>query len=140
MSPKQLDNLAKIGKLKLEPPARGEFVGLLRSAKVRLKDCQQKTLSIDSAFDLAYNAAHSFALAALRWHGFRSENRYLVFQCLEHTLGISPESWRVLDDAHRKRNIAEYEGELDVNEALLDALIRAAQDLETRVGELRLPD
>ena len=140
MPPKQLDNLAKIGKLKSEPPARGEIVGLLRSGKVRLKDSQQKTLSIDSAFDLAYNAAHSFALAALRWHGFRSENRYLVFQCLEHTLGILPESWRVLDDAHRKRNIAEYEGELDVNQALLDALIRAAQDLETRVGELRLPD
>ena len=140
MPPKQLDNLAKIGKLKSEPPARGEIVGLLRSGKVRLKDSQQKTLSIDSAFDLAYNAAHSFALAALRWHGFRSENRYLVFQCLEHTLGILPESWRVLEDAHRKRNIAEYEGELDVNQALLDALIRAAQDLETRVGELRLPD
>ncbi len=76
------------------------------------------------------------ALAALRWHGYRSENRYLVFQCLEHTLGLSPEQWRVLDQAHRKRNVAEYEGELDIDEALLDALLRVANDVRERVSRL----
>ena len=136
MPPKQLDNLAKIGKLKSEPPARGEIVGLQRSGKVRLKDSQQKTLSIDSAFDLAYNAAHSFALAALRWHGFRSENRYLVFQCLEHTLGILPESWRVLDDAHRKRNTIEYEGLADISQQLLEAVLRVTREIAARVHAL----
>jgi len=32
----------------------------------------------------AYNAAHAAALATLRWHGYRSENRFTVFLCLTH--------------------------------------------------------
>jgi hypothetical protein len=79
---------------------------------------------------------HLLSLAALRWRGYRSENRYLVFQCLEHTLGLNPGQWRVLDEAHRKRNVAEYEGELDVDDALLDALLRVANDVQKLVGGL----
>jgi hypothetical protein len=59
-----------------------------------------------------------------------------VFQCLEHTIKFPPEQWRVLDNAHRKRNVAEYEGHLDIDKALVDALIRAAQKVATRVNEL----
>jgi len=121
-----LDNLARIGQLKAEPPAQVEFDGLLRSGQVRLADAQHRTLSLESRFDLAYNAAHALSLAALRWHGYRSENRYLVFQSLTHTLGLEPAQWRVLDQAHRKRNLAEYEGDLDVDEALVEAMIRVA--------------
>lgn len=46
------------------------------------------TLAIESRFDLAYNAAHALALAALRARGYRSDNRYVVFQALPHTLGL----------------------------------------------------
>ncbi len=134
---KQLDSLVRIGKLKVEPPAHAELEGLLRSGKARLKDCAIKSLSRDGKFDLAYNAAHALSLAALRWHGYRSESRYIVFQCLEHTLGLEPKQWRVLDEAHRKRNIAEYEGELDVDDALVDALVRVTSEIESRV--LALP-
>jgi hypothetical protein len=45
------------------------------------------------------------ALAALRWHGYRTENRYMVFQALPHTLSFSTPRWRFLDDCHRRRNI-----------------------------------
>lgn len=82
---------------------------------------------MESRFDLAYNAAHALSLAALRCHGYRSENRYQVFQCLAHTLKLEPLQWRALSQAHNKRNLAEYEGGLDVDGALLDALIRSAQ-------------
>ena len=51
--------------------------------------------SLESRFDLAYNAAHSLCLAALRWHGYRSANRYIASQALPHTLGLGPEVWRV---------------------------------------------
>ena len=95
-----------------------------------------ESLSLDGRFDLAYNAAHAFSLAALRWHGYRSEHRYTVFQCLEHTLKIPAEQWRVLDHAHRKRNVAEYEGHLDVDRALVEALIRVAQEVAARVVAL----
>lgn len=136
MSSPALDNLVRIRQLKAEPPEQAEFDGLVRSAATRLKDAARVELSLDSRFDLAYNAAHSFALAALRWHGYRSDKRYMVFQCLEHTVNLPAEQWRVLDSAHRKRNLAEYEGDLDVDAALVEALIRVAQEVARRVMSL----
>lgn len=134
-----LANLVRIGKLKAEPPDARERAGLLRSAIVRLRDARQPMLSLESRFDLAYNAAHAAALSALRSHGYRSENRYLVFQCLEHTVGFKPEQWILLNQAHNKRNLAEYEGDLDVTvgfvEELIDHvahLIATAQSIEMR--------
>src|SRR3546814_8685914 len=73
----------------------------------------------------------------MRWHGYRSENRYQVFQCLTHTLGLEAVQWRVLDQAHRKRNLAEYEGELDVDDALVEALVRVGRTVAERVVALR---
>lgn len=78
-------------------------------------------------------------LAALRWHGFRPSNRYLVFQCLQHTVDLPPKQWRVLDQAHRKRNQAEYEGVIDVDAALIAATLRVAREVEARVLKLELP-
>ena len=71
MTSLQLDNLVKIGQLKVEAKAQSEFDGLVRSGMARLKDMGTKSLSIESRFDLLYNAAHSLSLAALRWHGYR---------------------------------------------------------------------
>lgn len=126
MAHDNLENLVKIGKLKTEPASEAEIAGLLRSGTVRLLDAKNKNLSHESRFDLAYNAAHALSLAALRRAGFRSESRYIVFQCTQHTLGLEPEQWRVLDKAHRKRNLAEYEGDIDVDDQLVEALIRVA--------------
>ena len=96
---------------------------------MRLQDARQPILSLESRFDLAYNAAHAAALSALRAHGYRSENRYLVFQCLEHTLGYTPRQWLLLDQAHKKRNLAEYEGDLDVTQGFVQELIDSAASL-----------
>lgn len=139
MNSSPLDNLVRIGKLKAEPPAQAELDGLVRSGLVRLRDAENAALSIESRFDLAYNAAHALSLAALRWHGYRSENRYLVFQCLEHTVGLDKSQWRVLDQAYNKRNLAEYEGDLDVDDALVAALVRAARALAERLAALGPP-
>lgn len=126
MTNEKLGNLARIGQLKAEPATEEEIAGLLRSGTVRLVDAKNESLSQESRFDLAYNAAHALSLAALRHAGYRSENRYLVFQCTQHTLDLAAEQWRVLDQAHRKRNLAEYEGDIDVDDQLLHALIRVA--------------
>ena len=77
-----------------------EFAGLKRSGLGRLKDAGTATLSLESRFDLGYNSAHALCFAALRWHGYRSTNRYIVFQLLPHTLGLGPEVWRVLAKCH----------------------------------------
>lgn len=132
----ELNNLVRIGKLKLEPPGRAELEGLLRSGSLRLADSRRTDISLESRFDLAYNATHALALAALRAEGYRADSRYLVFQCLQHTIGLSSAQWRVLDQAHRKRNLAEYEGELDVDEQLLEAMLRVAREVEKRVANL----
>jgi hypothetical protein len=134
--PSPLENLVKIGKLKEEPPARSEVEGLIRSGRVRLADARNASLSPESRFDLAYNAAHSLALAALRYRGYRSDNRYIVFQALPHTLGLPSEQWRVLDKAHSHRNVTEYEGGAEVDTALVEALIRVATEVESRVVAL----
>jgi len=132
----QLGNLVRIGQLKAEPPSEAEYQGLLRSGLLRLEDTRHKELSLEGRFDLAYNAAHALALAALRFRGYRSESRYLVFQCLQHTIDLPNEQWRVLDQAHRKRNLAEYEGYMDVDEQLVDALVRVTKEVAKRVNEL----
>ena len=44
----------------------------------------------------------------------------------------------MLDQAHRKRNIAEYEGAFDVEEKLVKALIRVTEEVVVRVFALRL--
>jgi hypothetical protein len=66
MNSPELDNLVQIGKLKHEPPSKQEFDGLLASAAARLADAANVSLALESRFDLAYNAAHALAQAALR--------------------------------------------------------------------------
>jgi len=136
MTSPNLENLAKIGKLKKEGVSQTEFDGLVKSGRARLADSRMSSLSIESRFDLAYNASHALALAALRWHGYRSENRYLVFQCLQETLGLGPEHWRVLALCHERRNAAEYQGHLEVEEKLISDLIRVTETLSEKVSAL----
>lgn len=129
MNSPKLDNLVRIGELKKEAPRADELNGLLRSGRSRLTDAQRTDLSFDSRFGLAYGAAHALALYALRRAGYRSQNRYLVFQLLPETSGLQAGHWRVLADAHRRRNVAEYEGYLEADEQFLADLLRAAQIL-----------
>jgi hypothetical protein len=132
-----LDNLVKIGKLKREPFAEAEFAGLLISAKRRLADARSEALSPESRFDLAYNASHAYALAALRLRGYRSETRTLVFQTLEHTVGMAAPEWRVLAKCHDIRNLAEYEGQTEIDARLLTELLKIAGRLEAIVTTLK---
>ncbi len=94
-----------------------------------MQDAKLPVLSAESQFDLAYNAAHALALAALRQHGYRASNRYIVFQLLPETVGLSPDLWRILAKCHDRRNLAEYEGHIEVEQSLLEALIMAATTL-----------
>jgi hypothetical protein len=135
-APEQLANLVRIGKLAIEPGERSEIDGLLTSGAERLADARNDGLAVSSRFDLAYSAAHAFSLAALRWHGYRSDNRFLVFQALPHTLGVPAATWRVLAKAHQERIAGEYEGRFDVDVRLLENLIDAAEAVRAAVVAL----
>lgn len=124
----QLENLSGPGKpLHKEPPDEREIAGLFSSGRARLHDAEIGTLALESRFDLAYNAAHALSLAALRRRGYRSSNRYIVFQALQHTLGLGTEVWRVLAKCHDVRNLGEYEGDLNINDRLVIDLIVAVK-------------
>ena len=138
--PSPLDNLAGPGgPLHRQPPDATEYAGLVRMGTRRLTDAHNASLSLESRFDLAYNAAHALSYAALRRLGYRSSNRYTVFQALPHTLGLGPETWRVLDKCHKVRNQSEYEGVLDVDERLVDDLIEACDRVRERLAALPPP-
>lgn len=138
--PSALENLSGPGKpLAAEAPDAKEFNGLKTKAFLRLKDAANEQLSLEGRFDLAYNAAHGFCLAALRWHGYRPQHRYIVFQVLPHTLGIGPEIWRLLSKCHDIRNLAEYEGRHDISERLVIDLIAAAHTVAGMLATLRPP-
>ena len=139
MSKKELDNLVKIGKLKTEPGSRVEFDGMVSSARTRLKDAQNENLDPDSQFDLAYGAAHRLALATLRQQGYRSEDRITVFQTLVHTVGTDKADIQIFLRAHNERNLAEYQGRVEIDEKLLADLIRCTKKLEVAVGKLDPP-
>ena len=131
MTSTELENLVKAGRLKREPASGEEIAGLLRSARERLADARRTDLAYASRFDLAYNAAHALALAALRRAGYRSENRYLVFQALAHTARMPASKWRILAKAHERRNLAEYEGHLEQDDRLLAGVIAIAEELRS---------
>ncbi|PMZ75462.1 hypothetical protein [Pseudomonas sp. FW305-70] len=133
-----LENLVRSGGLKAEPPDRKECEGLLRSATDRLQDAHSSALSFASRFDLAYNAAHALALTAMRLQGFRSDRCYLVFQCLVHTLGLNKIQVRLFALCHERRNLAEYEGYMDVDETLLAELLAATDALLPLVQDAML--
>lgn len=132
----QLDNLVKIGELRREAPDQREVDNLLKSGQHQLKDASVAGLSVEGRFSLAYGAAHAFAVAAMRWHGYRSSNRHLVFKCLQYTLGIENAKWRILDECHRQRNLAEYQGHLDIPDQLLLELLGIAKELSSLLQAL----
>lgn len=125
-----LENLLRIRQLHVELADKQEFNGLLKAAMERLNDAENSSL--------AYNAAHGLALAALRASGYRSDKRYMVFQCLVHTTNLSKIQTRVFSICHNRRNLAEYEGHFDIDEPLLTELIVNTKQLLNLVKEIKL--
>jgi len=71
-----LENLCGPGtSLRKEAPDPKEFAGLERSGLTRLADPQNKANSLESRFDLAYNAAHALSLAACQTSSTRCASR-----------------------------------------------------------------
>jgi hypothetical protein len=84
-------------------------------------------------------APHRLALAAPRHQGYRSENRITAFQTLVHTLGSDTADVQIFLKAHNERNLAEYEGRMEIDEGLLADLITCTKKLEREVGKLDPP-
>jgi hypothetical protein len=87
--------------------------------------------------DLAYHFHGDHLLALLLKYSAEQLNTLVNFESAllglngQFSVGVNraASQWRVLDAAHQKRNLAEYEGFLDVQEALVTELIDLAQKL-----------
>ncbi|WP_069085212.1 hypothetical protein [Pseudomonas sp. TCU-HL1] len=126
--------------MKFEPLDSREYEGLLRSAVDRLKDAHNPASPFSSRLDLACNATHALALTALRLRGYRSDRRYLVFQSLPPALEPGKTQVRLFTLCHKRRNLAEYEGYMEVDERLLAELLTGVDALlptvKTTLSEL----
>lgn len=129
MTQEKLENLVRTNALKRERPTQSEIDGLIRAAQAKQRDARKTSLSLESRFELSYSASHSLSLAALRWHGYRSDYRITVFQCLPHTVRLDRTQTRILSDAHNRRNLAAYEGESEVTQESVEALVRVVDEL-----------
>ena len=109
---------------------------MMRSGRLRFPDSENGSLHLYNRFMVAYDAAHTFALAALRWHGYRSKDRATVFQVLEHTAGLSQGEGRFLYDCHQKRNLALYEGGYHGDERVVTELIAVTKVLMAAVERM----
>jgi len=99
-----LKNLAGTGQLTPEPTSVEEITGFLMRAEQQLTDARTASLSAASRFSLAYDAAHAFALVALRAQGYRPGkglgHRMVAFSTLVHTVGLMREA---VERAERKQ-------------------------------------
>lgn len=129
-----LENLVGTGQLIAEPTSVEEVSGFLLRAQEQLDDARTATLSPASRFSLAYDAAHAFALVALRAHGYRPGrglgHRLVVFTTLPHTVASPAAEWAALVRYHTKRNSTEYAGLVNASQA-------EARDLVQLTGALR---
>jgi len=134
-----LERLARGGELKAETFDSRQLHALLVRAGELLSDSWRPHLSRQGRFGLAYGASHALATAALRLHGYRSGNRMLAFQCLEHTAGLSVGQCRLFCVAQERHDRAEYDGRFEVEEALVESLIEATDNLLMRIQGMSPP-
>jgi hypothetical protein len=110
-----LENLLRIGKLKVHAAGKVEIERLLAAAERALADASVKELSSDSRLGLAYRAIMQAALAAMLANGYRPAtsdpgHHQLLIQALPKTAGIAAERIQVLDGYRSARNLADYRG------------------------------
>src|SRR5438094_8505812 len=107
-----LENLLRIGKLKVHAAGKLEIDRILAAAERALADAAVGNLSSDSCLDLAYRAIMQAALAAMLANGYRpatSEpgHQQLLIQALPKTAGIPPERVRLLDAYRAARHLGD---------------------------------
>jgi hypothetical protein len=111
-----LDNLVGKG-LQREPSDAEEIGRFLSKIDTKLKDARASGVSLDSRFDIAYEASLQVGLVALRVHGLRPDSRgghhVLALQTLETTIGFPKAKVRVIDQFRRQRAQGLYDGSFE---------------------------
>jgi hypothetical protein len=132
-----LQNLAKIGQLKPHAATAAEIQRLLTAVKRNLADAAQQGNSAETCFDCAYKAIMQCALTAMLASGYRPSpnapgHHQTMIQSLPLTLGVSNDSWLILDALRKKRNLSDYTG-VEIEPGVVEECITQAQSLSDLV-------
>jgi hypothetical protein len=129
-----LDNLVGRG-LQREPASPEEIKRFCTKITTKLADAEVLSLSLDSRFDLAYEALFQIGLAALRANGFRPDSRgghhVIALQTLDTTIKYPREKLRLLDQFRRNRAAGLYDGSFEPSEVEVQNLIAEVRALKT---------
>lgn len=125
--------------LREEATSPSEVQGLLASAAAFLADAKRDGNSDQTRYNIAYEAAHALALAAMRACGLRPAqgpgHRAMVFSVLDATTVAPPKVCIPLSKANEKRNRLTYDGLTTFSRAELEELIQCVQALDSIVRE-----
>lgn len=142
-----LENLVKINKLNPHVSNAAEVGRLLAAARRNAADSSVATISDETRFDAAYKAIMQCGLIGLLANNYRPStttpgHHQTVIQCMELTMGVPPEVWRVLDALRKKRNLNDYGGDLIEPASVVECIQRATALLETTAKwlEVNRPD
>jgi hypothetical protein len=127
-----LENLVGRG-LQREPASREELSRFLARIETKLADAQASVVSMESRFDIAYEALLQIGIAALRANDMRPDSRgghhVIALQTLPTTIGAPKTKIRLLDEFRRQRAAGLYDGSFLPTE-------RELEELVSTVGEL----
>lgn len=128
-----LDNLIGRG-LEHESSNKFEIQRLLEKIATKLADSRNQTVSLETRFDIAYEALLQIGLVALRSHNLRPNSRgghhVLVLQTLPLTIGYSQDKLRLLDEFRKQRAAGLYDGSFTPSESELAELIDVVSELQ----------
>ncbi len=131
-----LENLVKINKLSPHVSNATEVGRLLAASRRNVADSSVAMISDETRFDAAYKAIMQCGLVGLLANNYRLStttpgHHQTVIQCLELTMGVPPEVWRVLDALRKKRNLNDYGGGLIEPASVTECIQQATALLET---------
>ena len=132
---KWLDN----GWLRKHKTDRQEIANLFQIVGRDLKDAQEKNISPDWRFGIAYNAALKLCTILMAAEGYRPERtlqHYRTILAMPEILGPKmQEDAQYLDTCRKKRNIAEYDQVGVISDTEAEELLKFANMLRKQVSE-----
>ncbi|MBD1401263.1 hypothetical protein [Pelovirga terrestris] len=129
-----LENLIGRG-LEHEPSRKPEIQRLLEKIATKLTDSRNQTVSLETRFDIAYEALLQIGLVALRSHHLRPNSRgghhVIALQTLPLTIGYPREKLRLLEEFRKQRAAGLYDGSFTPSESELNELIAVVSELQS---------
>ena len=113
-------------------PSKATVARLLAATEAHVADAKVKQISAATRFSAAYTAIRMLADVALHAHGYRTlssrpGHHYTAIQSLTLTVGLPPETVRLLNALRRQRNDSEYDGAGVPESAVAEAVAQAGK-------------